>query len=87
MNAGTTADAVLSAIRGMSYTKLTETGPNAFRCNSPLRAGSDSFAFVLEVSPDGEYGKWTDYARINEYGSLYTLAERCLLYTSDAADE
>lgn len=85
MNAGTTADAVLSAIRGMSHTKLTETGPNAFRCNSPLRAGSDSFAFVLEVSPDGEYGKWIDHAR-NEYGSLYTLAERLGIQRTSRGD-
>lgn len=75
MTSTTTAAAVLSAIRAMSHTKPKQEAPNRVRCNSPLRAGSDSFSFVLTTSPDGEHGAYTDHAR-GEHGTLYELAER-----------
>lgn len=46
-----------------------------WRCNSPLRPGSDSMAFTLNIS-DGEHGVWFDHASPNEEkGTLYDLAK------------
>jgi len=46
-----------------------------WRCNSPLRPGSDSMAFTLNIS-DGEHGVWFDHASPNEdKGTLYDLAK------------
>ena len=55
--------------------KLKKAGANEWRCNSPLRSGSDSGAFSLHIDDDGEHGTWHDHVS-GESGSLYQLAER-----------
>lgn len=49
-----------------------------WRCNSPLRPGSDSMAFTLNIS-DGEHGVWYDHAAAEngsqQKGTLYELAK------------
>jgi len=45
-----------------------------WRCNSPLRPGSDSHAFSLKIDPDGEHGAWKDHVT-EQGGSLYELAK------------
>lgn len=45
-----------------------------WRCNSPLRPGSDSMAFTLNIS-DGEHGVFFDHAG-DEKGTLYDLARK-----------
>lgn len=54
---------------------LTDEGNGAWRCNSPLRTGSNSHAFTITIGPDGEHGAWHDHVT-NEAGSLYELADR-----------
>lgn len=64
-----TADKVLTALGAY---KLKSHGQNKYRCNSPLRSGSDSHAFSLTI--DGpEHGAWKDFPS-GETGTLYDLA-------------
>jgi len=65
-----TAQAVLSALG--SY-KLKSVGRNQYRCNSPLRAGSDGMNFALTIEHD-EAGAWFDHKE-DRGGSLYELAK------------
>lgn len=70
----TTYDAVLSAVRMMSHTKVKETAPLSFRCNSPFRTDADSHSFTVDCS-DGEHGAFYE-SSTRESGSLYQLASR-----------
>ncbi len=69
----TTGDLVLSALRSKGSVKEHRSGQ--YRTNSPFRADSDSMAFTLMISPDGEHGAYRDIPA-DEFGSLYTLAEK-----------
>lgn len=53
--------------------QLKAEGAGQWRCNSPLRPGSDSHSFRLKIEPDGEHGAYFDF-RSEESGSLYELA-------------
>lgn len=52
--------------------KLKRDGANKYRCNSPLRPGSDSHAFTLVINGP-EHGAFQDFVS-GESGSLYDLA-------------
>src|SRR5262245_52843118 len=52
---------------------LKQVGPHQYRAHSPLRPGSDSHAFTLVVSDDGEHGAYFDHVS-EESGTLYDLA-------------
>lgn len=64
-----TSDKVLSALA--SY-NLKKEGANGYRCNNPLRNGSDSMSFTLTINTP-EKGAWYDHVA-QEGGSLYELA-------------
>lgn len=64
-----TADKILQALQ--SY-NLKKEGQNRYRCNSPLRPGSDSHAFTLTIEGD-EHGAFYDHVS-GDKGSLYELA-------------
>lgn len=68
----TTGDLVLQALRAEGDVKERN---GQYRTNSPFRAGSDSMAFTLTISADGEHGAFHDIPS-GEFGSLYTLAEK-----------
>lgn len=68
----TTWDTIAAALAAFD---LKPEGIGAWRCNSPLRAGSNSHGFKITVGPDGEHGAFTDHVT-NEAGSLYELADR-----------
>ena len=68
--ASSTADRVLAAL---DLYDLKQEKPCQYRCNSPLRAGSDSHAFVLTLDPAGEHGAYRDHVS-GDSGSLYELA-------------
>lgn len=65
-----TADRVIQALQPY---KLKEEGKNRYRCNSPLRPGSNSHAFTLTIEGD-EHGAFFDHVS-GEKGSLYDLAK------------
>lgn len=65
-----TADKVLEALRSYG---LKRDGDNQWRCNSPLRAGSNSHGFRV-VLHDGEHGAFDDKVS-GDSGSLYDLAK------------
>lgn len=67
-----TGERVLAHLASYS---LKHEANGEWRCNSPLRPGSNSHAFTLRIDADGEKGAWTDHAG-GESGSLYDLAER-----------
>ncbi len=54
---------------------LNKEGSSQYRCNSPLRPGSDSHAFVLTLDEDGEHGAYYDHVS-GDQGSLYELADK-----------
>jgi hypothetical protein len=66
----TTAETVLAALHRFT---LRAEGNGRYRCNSPLRPGSNSHGFTLKIDPDGEHGTWHDHVS-GESGSLYQLA-------------
>lgn len=68
----TTGEQILTALAAH---KLKKAAPNEWRCNSPLRTGSDSQSFSLRIEDGGEHGAWHDHVT-GEAGSLYQLAER-----------
>lgn len=68
----TTAQRILAALAPHG---LKTAGPNEYRCNSPLRPGSNSGALSLHLDADGEHGAWHDHVS-GENGSLYELAAR-----------
>jgi hypothetical protein len=68
----TTASRVLDALAPY---QLKQDKPNHYRCNSPLRPGSNSQAFSL-ILEDGEHGAYFDHAHETDRGSLYELAIR-----------
>jgi len=67
----TTGDQVLAYLAAYD---LEQTGQYSWRCNSPLRANSNSHSFTLDLDPDGEYGAWYDH-RDDTGGSLYKLRD------------
>jgi hypothetical protein len=66
----TTAARVLAALAAWD---LKQEKANQYRCNSPLRPGSNSHGFVLVLEGDGEHGAYFDHVT-GEGGSLYDLA-------------
>lgn len=68
----TTADNLLTFL---STYDLTQEGPGKWRCNSPLRASSNSHAFTLDLDPDGEHGVFFDHVS-DENGTLYQLCDQ-----------
>jgi replicative DNA helicase len=76
----TTGANVLTALAAH---KLKKAGSNEYRCNSPLRAGSNSGAFSLRIEDDDEHGAWQDHVT-GEAGSLYELAARLGIETPKA---
>lgn len=68
MNEGTAA----RVIRALDAFGLKQEGPGRYRSNSPLRPGSDSFAFRLTIDDD-EHGAYKDFVS-GDAGSLYELA-------------
>lgn len=68
----TTWDSIATALAPFD---LKPEGAGAWRCNSPLRSGSNSHAFKIVVQADGEHGAFKDHVT-NEAGSLYDLADR-----------
>lgn len=68
----TTAEQVLARLEAF---KLEKKGAGKYRCNSPLRPGSDSHAFSLKIEADGEHGAYQDFAS-DDKGSLYDLAQQ-----------
>lgn len=68
----TTGESILTKLAAQ---KIKKAGANEWRCNSPLRSGSNSGAFSLHIDDDGEHGTWHDHVT-GESGSLYQLAER-----------
>ena len=76
----TTADQVLAALHAHH---LADEGGGKYRCDSPLRPGSNSHAFCLKI--DGpEHGTWYDQVS-GEKGSLYELAAQLGIATPTAA--
>lgn len=75
-----TAQAILSALSGYD---LKQEGQGRYRCNSPLRPGSNSHAFTLTIEGD-EHGAWKDHVS-DESGSLYELARRLNIETGRAS--
>lgn len=65
-----TAEKVISALQAY---KPKKEGANNYRCNSPLRSGSDSHSFVVKIEDD-EHGSYFDHVA-EEGGSLYDLAK------------
>lgn len=65
-----TAGAILAFLQPY---KLKRERPGQYRCNSPLRSGSNSMSFVLKIE-DSEHGTFIDHVS-GESGSLYDLAE------------
>lgn len=67
--AQTTADQVLAAL--LPY-GLKQESSGRYRCNSPLRPGSNSLGFTLRITGP-EHGAWYDHVA-GRSGSLYALA-------------
>ena len=66
-------DAILSALQPYS---LKPAGRNKFRCNSPLRPGSNSHAFAVTIDPEAPGGGvWFDHVA-EEGGDFAALAAR-----------
>jgi hypothetical protein len=66
-----TASKVLQALA--PYDLKEETPGVKYRCNSPLREGSNSHGFTVTID-DGEHGAYCDHVS-NDQGSLYELAQ------------
>lgn len=77
----TTGDRVLAHLQPYDLKKHG----NEWRCNSPLRPGSNSHGFTLRIDPDGEHGAWSDHAG-GEGGSLYDLADRLHIERPQSGD-
>lgn len=67
-----TGEQVLAALAAY---KLRAEGSGKWRCNSPLRTGSDSHSFTVTINPDMEHGAFNDFVS-GETGSLYDLADK-----------
>ena len=70
MNSTSTAYKVIAALAPYG---VKAYAPNKYKSNSPLRVGSDSGAFNVEIEGD-EHGFYKDFVT-GESGSLYDLAE------------
>ena len=66
-----TAERVLAALA--SYDLKMEREAGKYRCNSPLRPGSNSHAFTLIIH-DAEHGAYFDHVS-EDSGTLYDLAQ------------
>lgn len=69
----TTGELILNALEPYD---LKPSGQHEWRCNSPLRPGSNSLGFCVRIEPDGEHGAYYDNAHSEDNGSLYALADR-----------
>lgn len=49
-------------------------GVTIYQGSAPYRTGSDGDACCIEISSDGEYGRWKDFRDDSKKGSLYDLA-------------
>jgi hypothetical protein len=67
-----TAARILTAL--VPYDLKSERESGKYRCNSPLRPGSNSHAFTL-ILHDGEHGAYFDHVS-DDSGTLYDLAQR-----------
>lgn len=67
-----TGETILAALANY---KLRAEGAGKWRCNSPLRTGSDSQSFAITINPDMEHGAYKDFVS-GEAGSLYDLADK-----------
>jgi putative DNA primase/helicase len=67
----TTGDQVLAYLAAY---ELQQTGAQSWRCNSPLRANSNSHSFTLDLDTDGEHGTYYDHVA-DAGGSLYKLRD------------
>lgn len=67
----TTGDQVLAFLAAFD---LQQTGTRSWRCNSPLRANSNSHSFTLDLDDDGEHGTWYDHVA-DDGSSLYKLRD------------
>src|SRR5271165_4172309 len=67
-----TAARLLDAL--VPYDLKAEREGGKYRCNSPLRPGSNSHAFTL-ILHDGEHGAYFDHVS-EASGTLYDLAKR-----------
>lgn len=65
-----TADKVLAALQPY---QVKPDGKDRYRCNSPLRPGSNSHAFSITID-DAEHGAYHDFVS-GDSGSLYDLAK------------
>jgi len=66
-----TAQKILDYLRSFD---LKEESNGKYRCNSPLRAGSNSHAFAVTIEGD-EHGAYFDHVA-GEGGTLYDLAQK-----------
>jgi replicative DNA helicase len=71
MNTESTGAKVLQALEAYD---LKPDGTRQWRCNSPLRTGSNSHAFRIVIDDDGEHGAFHDFVS-GEKGSLYEIAD------------
>lgn len=76
-----TADKVLDVLKGY---KLHDDGHGKYRCNSPLRSGSDGQSFALVIH-DAEHGAYDDKAG-SDSGSLYELAKKLNIELPERAE-
>lgn len=60
-------------LEALAHYNLKRESNVKYRCNSPLRAGSDSMSFSLLIEGD-EHGTYFDHVS-HEHGSLYQLAD------------
>ena len=67
----TTAERVLAALQAYD---LKQERRGKYRCNSPLRVGSNSHGFTLTIDEGGENGAFYDHVT-GAKGSLYDLAD------------
>jgi hypothetical protein len=66
-----TADSILAALGAYD---LKQESPTEYRCNSPLRPGSNSHSFKLTIHGP-EHGAYRDHVS-GDSGSLYDLADK-----------
>jgi replicative DNA helicase len=65
-----TGEKVLAALQAYDVKRERD---GEYRANSPLRPGSNSHAFKVKISTDGEFGAYHDHVS-HDKGSLYDLA-------------
>jgi len=83
----TTGERVLAIL---SSHRLEQIGQGEYKCDHPLKVGSDSQAFTLTINPDGEHGAFyyfpPDTGGTIKQGTLYELADALGVPKGDAQD-